>query len=73
MARWLVDVGLTYGVPAEQLIHLAPGIDHEMFAVRTPLDDRPIGAMGAGPGPVTKHLTDAYGREARTRGTPFLR
>lgn len=40
VARWLVDVGLGMGVPREQLWHVPYGIDHELFAVRTPLTDR---------------------------------
>lgn len=40
IARWLVDLGLTYGVPREQLWHVPMGIDHEVFVERTPHDDR---------------------------------
>ena len=42
MASWLVEVGRWYGVPAAQLVHVPVGLDHELFAVRTPLDKRPI-------------------------------
>jgi glycosyltransferase involved in cell wall biosynthesis len=36
VASWLVDVGLRYGVPPEQLWYVPLGIDHQAFAVRTP-------------------------------------
>lgn len=36
VASWLIDVGLAYGAPAEQLWYVPLGIDHEMFAFRTP-------------------------------------
>lgn len=42
VARWLVDVGLTFGVPPEQLMYVPPGLDHDLFALRTPLDERTI-------------------------------
>jgi glycosyltransferase involved in cell wall biosynthesis len=40
VARWLVDVGLRFGVPPEQLWHVPLGIDHETFIPRTPSEDR---------------------------------
>jgi glycosyltransferase involved in cell wall biosynthesis len=40
VASWLVDVALRYGVPAEQLWYVPLGIDHEMFAFRTPQQRR---------------------------------
>jgi glycosyltransferase involved in cell wall biosynthesis len=40
VATWLVDVGLRYGVAPEQLWHVPLGIDHRIFAVRTPQDRR---------------------------------
>lgn len=40
VASWLVDVGLAYGVPPEQLVHVPMGMDHELFAVRTPRSPR---------------------------------
>jgi L-malate glycosyltransferase len=36
VASWLTDVGRRYGVPAEQLWFVPLGIDHRVFAVRTP-------------------------------------
>jgi glycosyltransferase involved in cell wall biosynthesis len=42
VATWLQDIGETYGVPRDRLLHLPPGIDHGRFAVTTPLGDRPI-------------------------------
>jgi glycosyltransferase involved in cell wall biosynthesis len=41
VARWLVDVGREFGVPEEQLWHVPMGVDHDVFSVRTPLDERP--------------------------------
>lgn len=40
VAKWLVDVGLSYGVPREQLLYVPLGLDHETFAVRTSPGDR---------------------------------
>ena len=40
VASWLVDVGLAYGSPPEQLWHLPLGIDHRAFTFRTPHDRR---------------------------------
>ena len=42
IAKWLVDVGLAYGVPAAQLWHVPMGMDHDLFAMHNPLDQRPI-------------------------------
>ncbi len=42
VASWLVEVGRWYGVPDEQLIHVPMGLDHELFSVRTPLEERSI-------------------------------
>jgi len=40
VASWLVDVGLGYGSPPEQLWYVPLGLDHRTFAVRTPQDKR---------------------------------
>lgn len=40
VSRWLVDVGLRYGVPTEQLWHVPLGLDHEVFRVHTSPEDR---------------------------------
>jgi glycosyltransferase involved in cell wall biosynthesis len=42
VASWLVEVGRAYGVPEEQLVHVPMGLDHELFASRTPQDERTI-------------------------------
>jgi glycosyltransferase involved in cell wall biosynthesis len=42
VARWLVDVGLGFGSPPEQLWYVPLGIDHRTFTVRTPQDRRHI-------------------------------
>ena len=31
VASWLTEIGAGYGVPAEQLMYVPPGIDHEVF------------------------------------------
>lgn len=41
IATWLIDVGLAYGVPPEQLVHVPMGMDHELFTVRRNRSDRP--------------------------------
>jgi glycosyltransferase involved in cell wall biosynthesis len=40
VARWLVDVAVRYGAPAEQLWYVPLGIDHDVFAARTPQPER---------------------------------
>lgn len=40
VASWLVEVGRSYGVPEDQLVHIPMGLDHKLFAVRTPLHER---------------------------------
>jgi len=40
IASWLVGVGRDFGVPEEQLWHVPMGLDHELFSVRVPPDDR---------------------------------
>jgi glycosyltransferase involved in cell wall biosynthesis len=42
IAKWLVDVGLDYGVPGEQLLHVPHGMDHDLFRTVTPLHERPV-------------------------------
>jgi glycosyltransferase involved in cell wall biosynthesis len=42
IATWLLDIGLGFGVPPAQLWHVPMGIDHDLFRVRTPLDERPF-------------------------------
>lgn len=34
IAGWLVDVGLAYGAPPEQLVHVPLGLDHDRFSPR---------------------------------------
>jgi L-malate glycosyltransferase len=40
VASWLVDVAIRYGAPTEQLWYVPLGIDHRVFAARTPSDGR---------------------------------
>jgi hypothetical protein len=41
VARWLVDVGTSKGVPARQLVHVPLGIHHDTYRVLTPIESRP--------------------------------
>lgn len=40
-SRWLVEVARERGVPADELFHLRPGLDHATYELLTPLEDRP--------------------------------
>jgi glycosyltransferase involved in cell wall biosynthesis len=40
VASWLVDVGLRYGAPPEQLWYVPLGIDHRVFTFRKPSNER---------------------------------
>src|SRR5690606_19939331 len=42
VARWLLEVGRTLGVPAEQLWHVPYGIDHQRFVAGAPDGGRPV-------------------------------
>jgi glycosyltransferase involved in cell wall biosynthesis len=40
VSRWLVDIGLRYGVPQEQLWPVRLGLDHQLFQMHTPPERR---------------------------------
>jgi glycosyltransferase involved in cell wall biosynthesis len=40
VASWLVEEGRHQGVPEQQLVHVPPGISHDKFRIRTPIDER---------------------------------
>lgn len=42
VARWLVDVGIRYGVAPDQMEVVPMGIDHDAFHVTVPLEQRPL-------------------------------
>jgi len=42
VARWLVEVGRSYGVPEEQLVHVPLGLDHTVFTLPPPSRERSI-------------------------------
>lgn len=42
VASWLVDVARDQGVPDSELVHLPLGLDHDLFRLVEPLDDRPV-------------------------------
>jgi glycosyltransferase involved in cell wall biosynthesis len=42
VAQWLVDIGIEYGSPREQLVHVPCGMDHDLFRITTPPDQRPV-------------------------------
>jgi glycosyltransferase involved in cell wall biosynthesis len=41
VASWLEEVGVGYGVPPEQMVHVPMGIDHDTFRVIRAVEDRP--------------------------------
>ncbi len=41
VSRWVVDLGREFGVPAEQLVHIPLGVDHDVFRVMVPMKERP--------------------------------
>jgi glycosyltransferase involved in cell wall biosynthesis len=78
VAKWLIDVGRTYGVPEEQLWHVPMGIDHVLFAKRVPRDHRPYDvAMLHNPHPTKgwavgwRALREAKRRLPRLRAVVF--
>lgn len=42
VARWLVEVGVAYGAPRAQMLHVPMGLDHSLFRPRTPQHARAI-------------------------------
>jgi glycosyltransferase involved in cell wall biosynthesis len=40
VSHWLIDIGLRYGVPEEQLWHVPLGLDHDLFRAYTPAEQR---------------------------------
>ena len=42
VASWLTDVGIRWGVPGHQLMHVPLGMDHELFQPPPPEEHRPI-------------------------------
>lgn len=42
VATWLTEVGVAWGSPPEQMLHVPLGIDHDVFRVDDPAGDRPI-------------------------------
>jgi glycosyltransferase involved in cell wall biosynthesis len=40
IASWLTDVGRWFGVPAEQLVYIPMGLDHDLFSVRSRARER---------------------------------
>ena len=74
IASWLVDVGLAFGVPREQLVHVPMGLDHELFSVRTPWRDRPFDvAMLYHPYPEKGWAVGARALDLLTTRRPGLR
>jgi glycosyltransferase involved in cell wall biosynthesis len=74
VARWLLDVGAGFGVPAEQLHYVPMGMDHELFSVRTPADDRPYDvALWCNPHPTKGWLLGLEAIEQARRRVPDLR
>ena len=42
VASWLLEVGVRWGSPPEQMVHVPLGIDHQVFRPERSLDDRPV-------------------------------
>ncbi|MEO6629190.1 MAG: glycosyltransferase family 4 protein [Aquihabitans sp.] len=42
VASWLIDIGTAWGSPAEQMMTVPIGMDHEVFRPTVPLDQRPV-------------------------------
>ncbi|NNE74800.1 MAG: glycosyltransferase family 4 protein [Acidimicrobiales bacterium] len=40
VARWLVDIGLELGVPANQLVHIPLGLRHDLYRLTRPIEGR---------------------------------
>jgi glycosyltransferase involved in cell wall biosynthesis len=57
VAQWLVDIGIEYGSPREQLVHVPYGMDHDLFRVITPPDERPVDVAVL----YVKHPTKGWG------------
>jgi glycosyltransferase involved in cell wall biosynthesis len=78
VASWLREAGMQYGVPPDHVVYVPMGIDHDVFRMRTPLDDRrfhlgmlysPHMAKGWVPGRKALELVRA--RRADTRAVIF--
>ena len=41
VASWLVDVGRQMGVPADELVHIPNGLEHEKYRLVSPIEERP--------------------------------
>ncbi|GJM37014.1 MAG: glycosyltransferase family 1 [Acidimicrobiales bacterium] len=42
VASWLLRIGASYGVQPDRMVHVPPGLDHELFRPHRPLADRSI-------------------------------
>ena len=42
IAKWLIEIARRMGVAEHQMVYMPPGIDHDRFRVRAPVDDRPL-------------------------------
>jgi glycosyltransferase involved in cell wall biosynthesis len=41
IARWLHELGRQMGIPEDEMLHIPNGIDHSLYRVTTPIEDRP--------------------------------
>lgn len=74
VASWLIDIGVAWGSPAEQLLHVPLGIDHDVFHVRTPIGERTVDvAMLHSTHPIKGALEGMAGLEEVYRRRPGLR
>lgn len=42
VASWLMRIGESHGVPRDRMVHVPPGLDHELFRPHRPLEGRSI-------------------------------
>jgi L-malate glycosyltransferase len=67
VARWLLELGRSAGVPDEQLVYVPYGIKHEKYGVRQPIDDRPPRAAACYSAHHTKGAAYAIGALERAK------
>jgi glycosyltransferase involved in cell wall biosynthesis len=67
VATWLIDVGAAHGAARDQFVHLPPGLDHDLFALRQPIEQRSIDVA------VLHHPHREKGWEVAERAITLLR
>lgn len=67
VATWLQEVGVAWGVPADQLLYQPIGIDHEVFRGPSPIADRPVDVAMLYSGHPVKGTADGLAALAEVR------